>query len=201
MRGFRMACLWFVFLALTTGGADAQLIVEDFNSQEAGSPPAWLWWDNGSSGTIQVDETTSLGSSGKSVELVRTVFDGVGFGFGRNFRPIDGPAELTYYFLVGSSTDEVLTAVGGNNADHEVAWWVGVGGPVGNAIGTYSVSGGWNHVMDVSPDTWYGVTLEIDPSTFSYAITVWEDGNLSNAATETGIAFRNVHKRCPVRGL
>jgi hypothetical protein len=180
-----------VLLVLVVGNADAQLIVEDFDSQATGSPPAWLWWNNGSSGTILVDETTFRGSSGKSVELVRTTFDDYTFGFGRNFRPIDGPAELTYYFRVGSTTEEILTAVGGNNSGHQVAWWVGVGGAVGNAIGTHSHSGGWNHVMDVASDTWYGVTLDIYPSTFTYDITVWEDGNPGTTATETGIPFRD----------
>ncbi len=105
--------------------------------------------------------------------------------------PIDGPAELTYYFRVGATTDEVLTVLGGNNAGHQVAWWVGVGGSVGSAIGTHSHTGGWNHVMDVVADTWYGVTLEIDPLTFTYDITVWEDGFPTNTATETGIGFRD----------
>ena len=190
MRGIKLVAI-AATLVLSVGVADAQLIVENFDSQTTGSPPAWLWWNNGSSGTILVDETTYRGSSGKSVELVRTTFDGYDFGFGRNFPPIDGPAELTYYFRVGSTTDEVLTVVGGNNAAHEVAWWVGVGGDVGDAIGTYSETGGWNPVMTVAADTWYGVTLEIDPATFSYDITVWEDDNLGNTATETGIAFRN----------
>jgi hypothetical protein len=190
VRGFKIVCV-VVCLVLTVGFADAQLIVEDFDSQTTGSPPTWLWWNNGTPGTILVDETTYRGPSGKSVEVVRTIFDGKGFGFGRNFPPIDGPAELTYYFRVGSTTDEVLTVLGGNNADGQVAWWVGVGGTVGNAIGTHSVSGGWNHVMDVAADTWYGVTLEIDPSTYTYDITVWEDGNSGNTATETGIAFRD----------
>jgi hypothetical protein len=191
MRGFKKACLFVVFLVLAVGGADAQLIVEDFDSQTTGSPPAWFWWDNGSSGTILVDESTYRGISGKSVELVRTVFDGNGFGFGRNFPPIDGPAELTYYFLVGSTNEEVLTVLGGNNADSQVAWWVSVGGSVGDAIGTYSVSGGWNHVMDVVPDTWYGVHLDIDIATYTYDITVWEDGVPANTVTESGIAFRD----------
>ena len=190
MRGIKLLVLTAT-LVLPVGVADAQLIVENFDSQTTGSPPAWLWWDNGSSGTILVDETTSRGSSGKSVEIVRTTFDGYGFGFGRNFPPIDGPAELTFYFRVGSTTDEGLTVVGGNNAAHQAAWWVGVGGDVGDAIGTFSESGGWNPVMTVVADTWYGVTLEIDPATFSYDITVWEDDNLGNTATETGIAFRN----------
>jgi len=131
-----------VLLALSVGIADAQLIIEDFDSQTTGSPPAWLWWNNGSNGTILVDDSTFRGSSGKSVEIARSGFDGKVFGFGRNFPPIDGPAELTFYFRVGSTTEEVLTAVGGNNAGHQVAWWVGVGGDVGNAIGTYSESGG-----------------------------------------------------------
>jgi hypothetical protein len=198
MRGFKRACLVAAFLALAVGVADAQLIVEDFDSHATGSPPAWpwwnngtRWWNNGASGTILVDGSVYRGSSGTSVEVVRTVFNGAGFGFGRNFPPIDGPAELTYYFLVGSADDEVLTVIGGNNADNQVAWWVTVGGPVGNAIGTYSVSGGWNHVMDVAPDTWYGVRLEIDTATYTYDITVWEDGNPANIATEAGIAFRN----------
>ena len=190
MKGIRLAYV-VVLLALAVGIADAQLIVEDFDTQTTGSPPAWLWWNNGSSGTMLVDETTSRGSSGKSVELVRTTFDGNNFGFGRNFPPLDGPAELTFYFRVGATTDEVLTAVGGNNADGQVAWWVGVGGAVGNAIGTHTVAGGWNHVMDVAVDTWYGVTLEIDPATFTYDITVWEDGFPGNTATETGIPFRD----------
>jgi hypothetical protein len=178
-------------LALAANTADAQLVVENFNFQTTGSPPAWRWWNNGSSGTFMVDDTTFRGSSGRSVELVRTTFDGYGFGFGRNFPPIDGPSELTYYFRVGSTNDEILTAVGGNNAGHQVAWWVGVGGAVGDAIGTHSHSGGWNHVMNVTVDTWYGVTLDIHPSTFTYDITVWEDGNPGNTATETGIPFRD----------
>jgi hypothetical protein len=190
MRGFKAACV-VVFLVLAVSVADAQLIVEDLDSQATASPPAWLWWNNGTSGTILVDESTYRGTSGKSVEVVRTVFDGAGFGFGRNFEPIDGPAELSYYFLVGSADDEVLTVIGGNNADNQVAWWVTVGGSIGNAIGTYSVSGGWNHVMDVVADTWYGVHLEIDIATYTYDITVWEDGFPANTVTETGIAFRN----------
>ena len=192
MRVLRPACI-VVLLALAAGLANAQLIVEDFDSQNTGSPPAWLWWNNGSTGTILVNETTFRGSSGKSVELLRTAFDsyGRGFGFGRNFPPIDGPAKLTFFFRAGSTTDEVLTAIGGNNAGHQVAWWVGVGGAVGNAIGTHSHSGGWNHVMDVAADTWYGVTIGINPATFTYDITVWEDGFFGNTATETGIPFRD----------
>ena len=45
--------------------------------------------------------------------------------------------------------------------------------------------------MDVVADVWYGVTLEVDPATFSYDITVWEDGNPTNTVTETGIGFRD----------
>jgi len=191
MRGFTKACLFVVLLVLAVGVADAQLIVENFDSEATGSPPAWLWWDNGASGTTLVDESTYRGSSGKSVEIVRAVFDGNGFGFGRNFPPIEGPAELSFYFLVGSTDEEVLTVLGGNNANGQVAWWVSVGGSVGNAIGTYSESGGWAHVMDVVPDIWYGVRLEINPATFTYDITVWEDGNPANTATETAIAFRD----------
>lgn len=101
MRIFHPTFL-LAFLVLAVGSAHAQLIVEDFDSQTTGSPPAWLWWDNGSSGTILVDETTFLESSGKSVELVRTTFDGNNFGFGRNFPPIDGPAELTFFFRIGA---------------------------------------------------------------------------------------------------
>ncbi len=59
------------------------------------------------------------------------------------------------------------------------------------SIGTHSVAGGWNHLMDVAADTWYGVTLEIDPSTFTYDITVWEDDNPANTATEIGVVFRD----------
>jgi parallel beta-helix repeat protein len=186
-----MAVVVICVLALAVNISDAQLVVENFDSQSPGSPPAWRWWNNGSSGTIQVHETVFRGSSGRSVELVRTTFDGYGFGFGRNFPPIDGRSELTFYFQVGPTTDEILTAVGGNNAGHQVAWWVGVGGAVGDAIGTHSHSGGWNHVMNVVADTWYGVILEIDPATFTYDITVWEDGNPGNTATETGIPFRD----------
>jgi parallel beta-helix repeat protein len=190
MKFLRLAVLLALsVLASTT--ANAQLIVEDFDSQTTGEPPAWLWWNNGSSGTILVDDSNFLGSSGKSVEISRTTFDGKPLSFGRNFPPIDGPAELTYHFRVGSTTDEVLTAVGGNNSGHQVAWWVAVGGAVGNAIGTYSESGAWNPVMTVAADTWYGVKLEIDPATFSYDITVWEDGNPGNTVTQTGIAFCN----------
>jgi hypothetical protein len=180
-----------VLLFLAVGTAHAQLLVEDFDAHTTGSPPAWRWWNNGSSGTILVDDTTYRGTSGKSVELVRTTFDGNNFGFGRNFPPIEGPAELTFYFRVGATTDEILTAVGGNNADGQVAWWVGVGGAAGNAIGTHTTAGGWNHVMDVAADTWYEVTLEIDPSTFTYDITVLEDGDPGTTATETGIPFRD----------
>jgi parallel beta-helix repeat protein len=176
---------------LTVSTAQAQLIVEDFDSQTTGSPPAWRWWNNGSNGTILVNETTYRGSSGRSVEISRTAFENKVFGFGRNFSPIDGLAELTYYFRVESTDEEILTAIGGNNARREIAWWVGVGGTVGNAIGTHSHSGGWNHVMDVTADTWYGVTLQVDPASFTYDITVWEDGNPANAVTETGIPFRD----------
>lgn len=198
MSGFKKACLVVAFLALAVGVADAQLIVENFDSETTGSPPAWPWWNNGTrfwnigtSGTILVDESTYRGTSGKSVELVRTLFNGGGFGFGRNFRPVNGPAELTYYFLVGSAEEEVLTVIGGNNADGQVAWWVSVGGFFENAVATYSEFGGWNHVMDVVPDTWYGVRLEIDIATFTYDITVWEDGVPANTVTETDIPFRN----------
>lgn len=179
------------FLLLSAVFAGAQLIVEDFDDETTGAPPAWRWWNNGSSGTVQVDATTFLGPSGKSVALERTTFDGRGFGFGRNFPPLDGPAVLSYSFRVGSTTEETLTAVGGNNAGHQVAWWVAAGGPVGNAVGTYSDAGGWNHVMDISVDTWYGVTLEIYPSTHTYDITVWEEAVPANSAAETGIPFRN----------
>ena len=113
MSAFRTAG-FIVLLLLAIGGADAQLIVEDFDSYTTGSPPPWMWWDNGSSGSIQVDETTYRGSSGKSVELARTAFDGKRFGFGRNFPPIEGSGELSFYFRAGSTTDEILTAVGGN---------------------------------------------------------------------------------------
>jgi hypothetical protein len=198
MRGCKKACLVVAFLVLAVGVADAQLIVENFDSETTGSLPAWPWWNNGTRswnsgtcGTILVDESTYRGTSGKSVELVRTLFDGSGFGFGRNFRPVNGPAELTYYFLVGSAEEEVLTVIGGNNADGQVAWWVSVGGYYENAVATYSDSEGWNHVMDVVPDTWYGVLLEIDIATFTYDITVWEDGVPANTVTETGIAFRS----------
>jgi len=190
MSVLRPACV-FVLLALAVSTVNAQLIVGDFDDLATGSPPPWLWWDNGSSGTILVDEATFRGSSGKSVEIVRTTFDGNNFGFGRNFPPIDGPAELTFFFRAGSTTDEVLTAVGGNNAGHQVAWWIGVGGEVGNAIGTHSHTGGWNHIMNVAADTWYGVTLDVDPDTFTYDITVWEDGFPTNTATETSIPFRD----------
>jgi len=190
MRVFRPACV-VVLLALAVSTVNAQLIVGDFDELITGSPPPWLWWDNGSSGTILVDETTFRGSSGKSVEIVRTTFDGNNFGFGRNFPPINGPAELTFFFRAASTTDEVLTAIGGNNAGHQVAWWIGVGGAVGDAIGTHTRAGGWNHVMNVVADTWYGVTLEIDPATFTYDITVWEDLYPANTATEVGIPFRD----------
>jgi len=178
-------------LSVMIGAAEAQLIHDDFDSQTTGSPPAWLWWDNGASGTILVNETVYRGASGKSVELVRTTFDGNNFGFGRNFPPIEEPTELTYFFRVGDTANEVLTAVGGNNADGQVAWWIGVGGAAGNAVATHTVAGGWNHVMDVVSDTWYGVTLEIDPSGHTYDITVWEDENPGNSATEIGIPFRD----------
>ena len=115
MRDFKPVYV-VVLLMLAMGIANAQLIIEDFDFEATVSAPAWLWWDNGSSGTILIDETTYRGSSGKSVEIVRTDFDGYGFGFGRNFPPIDGPAELTFFFRAASTTDEVLTAVGGNNA-------------------------------------------------------------------------------------
>lgn len=190
MNDLRAVCLVLV-VVLVCAPAETQLIVDDFDAQTAGEAPAWRWWTNGGSGAATVDDSISRGSSGNSVELTRTTFDGRGFGFGRNFRPIDGPVELEFYFRVDSTTEETLTAVGGNNASHRVAWWVGVGGEVGNAIGTYTEAGGWNHVMDVSTNTWYGVALEIDPSTHSYDITVWEDGSPTNTAAETGIGFLN----------
>ena len=83
MRGFTKAFLIVVFLVLAVGVADAQLIVETFDSEITGSPPAWLWWNNGSSGTTLVDDSVYRGTSGKSVEVIRTDFDGAGFGFGR----------------------------------------------------------------------------------------------------------------------
>ena len=112
MRGFTKACLFVVFLLLVVGVADAQLIVETFDSETTGSPPAWLWWNNGSSGRNLVDESEYRGPPGTSVELARISFDGKGLGFGRNFPPIERPAELTYYFLVGSAEEEILTALG-----------------------------------------------------------------------------------------
>jgi len=166
-------------------------MVDDFDSQATGATPEWNWWNNGRSGSIEIDESTFRGASGKSVRVTRTAFDGHRFGFGRNFRPLDGPAQFTFYFLAESTDDDILTVVGGNNAGHQVAWWIGVGGAVGNAIGTHSHTGGWNHVMHVVADTWYGVILEIDPATFTYDITVWEDGNPGNTTTETGIPFRD----------
>jgi hypothetical protein len=52
--------------------------------------------------------------------------------------------------------------------------------------------------MDVVNDTWYGVRLEIDVDTHSYDITVWEEGNLTNTATETDVDFRNLLLADPV---
>ena len=190
MRDIR-AGFCIVFVLMMINNAEGQMIVDDFDSQPPGAAPEWKWWSDGKSGAAEIDAATYRGLSGKSVKLARTVFDGAGFGFGQNFSPLDGPADLTYYFRVDTTSGEILTAIGGNNADGEVAWWVGVGGEVGDAIGTYSEAGGWNHVLDVSAETWYGVTLEIDPSTFSYDITVWEDGDPANTATESGIPFRN----------
>ena len=178
-------------LVVTASVAQAQLIVDDFDDQTTGLPPAWLWWNSGSSGTTLVDETTFHGTSGKSVKIRRTQLDGQAFGFGRNFQAIDGPVELTFSFRVGATTEETLTVVGGNNAGHQVAWWVGVGGAVGNAIGTHSHSEGWNHVMDVEVDTWYGVDLDIDPASLTYDITVWNHDNPIITANETGIPFRD----------
>jgi hypothetical protein len=186
------AMLWCVLmLALAVGDAGAQMIVDDFDSQATGAHPEWGWWHNGRSGSIVIDESTYRGTSGKSVRLTRTAFDGYRFGFGRNFRSLDGPAELTFYFLAESTDDDILTVVGGNNADHRVAWWIGVGGDAGHAVGAYSESSGWTQVMGVSPYTWYGVTLEIDPTSSTFDITVWEDGNPAVSASQYGIPFRN----------
>jgi hypothetical protein len=43
--------------------------------------------------------------------------------------------------------------------------------------------------MDIAVDTWYGVTLQIDPDSFTYDITVWEDDDPDTTATESSIPF------------
>ena len=186
-----VAAFWIVLALLVAGMSTAQRIGDDFDSQTTGSAPAWRWWSHEASGTVEVDGIIFRGASGKSVEILRTTFDGKEISFGQNFPPLSGPAEHTFYFRVDSTNEELLTVVGGNNAGHQVASRIGVGGEVGNAIGTYSETAGWNHVMDVSAGTWYGTTLKIDPSTHTYDITVWEDNDPANTATETGIDFQN----------
>ena len=57
MKDIRSLC-FVAFFVLAVGTAHAQLIVDDFDSQTSGSPPAWLWWNNGTSGTILVDDTS-----------------------------------------------------------------------------------------------------------------------------------------------
>ena len=188
MIAFRFLVALYVFLT-AVNISQAQLIFDNFDGQATGSPPAWLWWRSGSSGTVKVNDSVFAGQSGQSVEIVRTSFDGRAFSFGRNFRPIEGITKLKYSFRVGSTADEILTAVGGNNAGHKVAWWVGVGGEVGNAIGTHSHGGGWNHVMDVEIDTWYDVIIAVNPSDYTYDLTVVDRADPANTVTETGLPF------------
>ena len=178
-------------LVLAAGAADAQSIHEGFDSYPTGSPPPWFWWHWGPSGTRNVDETIFRGASGKSVKFSRTVFDGNAFAIGQSFWPTDGVLELTYYFYVESADQEMLSSFGRHDASNQIAWWVTVGGAVGNAIGTYSDSRGWTHVMDVAPGTWYGVYIAADMASSTFDITVWEDQYPANTATVTGLDFRN----------
>ena len=178
---------------LVTAVVEAQLIEENFDSYATNSqlPSPWFYW--GSSGTILINDTTYLGTSGKSLECDRMYFDYQPFTVGHGLTPpLEGQGEMTYYFrLTGGSDREVFSVFGHNYQNNAVAWWVTHGGWFGNAVGTYSEDQEWTHIMDVSNDTWYGVHLVIDVDTHTYDITVWEDTNPANTNTVPDLDFRN----------
>jgi len=173
--------------------AEAQLIGDGFDGYVTGQPPPWSWWNWGTSGTMNVDDTVFLGASGKAVNFTRSVFDGNPFAIGQSFLPLvgEGSVELTYFFRVTTIDHETLSAFGRHDASNQVTWWVTVGGAAGNGVATFSDSQGWTQIMSVAPDTWYGVHIIADIATHSYDISVWEEGNPGNNATLTGLDFRN----------
>jgi hypothetical protein len=182
------------------GTAEAQLIDENFDAYPAGVSPPAPWWYWGTSGTILVDDTVYHGGAGCSLEFNRVAFDYQPFTIGQSLSPpLEGQGEMSYFFRLGGGSDrEVLCVFGHNYANNAVAWWVTHGGWFGNAVATYSDSQGWTHVMDVSSDTWYGVHLDIDVDAQSYDITVWEEANPTNTATETNLDFRNLGLADPI---
>jgi hypothetical protein len=181
-----------IVVLIAVSGVEAQLVDEDFDSHTTGAPPASPWWTWGTSGTVLVDDSVFSGSSGKSVQLNRVLFNYQDFAFGRDFAPIIGETELTYHFRLASGSDrEALCVFGHDSTNLTVGWWISHGGQFGNAVATFSDSQQWTWVMDISGDTWYGVHLLIHPSSHSYDITVWQDDNPANTATVTGIDFRH----------
>lgn len=202
MQRFSLGCVG-IALAISLVGAvpaEAQLIVESFDSHTTGSPPPSPWWYWGTSGTILVDDTVYHGVSGKSAEFNRVSFDYQPFTAGRYLDPpLEGQGEMSYAFRLGGGSDREVLCVFGHNIDNNaVAWWVTHGGWFGNAVATYSETQGWTHVMDVSSDIWYGVHLDIDVDSHSYDITVWEEANSTNTATVMDVDFRNLLLANPV---
>lgn len=202
MRGLSLACVVVVAAGAVLSGpaAEAQLIQDDFDAYTVGTSPPAPWWYWGTSGTFLVDDTTPYGGTGSSLEIDRVAFDYQPFTIGRGLiPPLEGQGEMSYFFrLTGSGDRETLCVFGHNYANNAVAWWVTHGGWFGNAVATYSETQGWTHVKDVVNDTWYGVRLDIDVSTHSYDITVWEAADPSNTTTVTGLDFRNLLLADPV---
>jgi hypothetical protein len=200
----RINIVWIVIALVAVGlftlPAEAQLIEEDFDAYPAGAWPPAPWWYWGTSGTIWVDGTNPHGGSGHSLQFDRAFFDYQAFAVGQTLSPsLVGQAVLTYFFTLTGNTDREVFSVFGRNIDNNaVAWWVTHGGYFGNAVATYSETQGWTHVMDVVNDTWYGVRLEIDVTTHSFDITVWEETNPTNTSTVTGVDFRNLLLADPV---
>ncbi|MEE4273348.1 MAG: hypothetical protein V2I67_16860 [Thermoanaerobaculales bacterium] len=188
---FLVGCLVSTML-LGTVTAHAQLIDQTFDGFPAGSPPGSPWFTWGTAGTTLVDDVVFRGAGGNSLAIERQLFDGSFFAAGRGFTPLVDVTEVVYYFMLsGPTTREGMSFFGRDSSDNTVAWWVAHGGYYGNAVGTFSDSQNWTHIMDVVNDTWYGVHLVIDPVAFTYDITVWEDENPTNTSTVTGLAFRN----------
>lgn len=180
-----------ILMLLGVISAEGQLIDEDFDSYTTGAVPPVPWIKWGTSGTVLVSDSVFAGSSGKSMEIIRDVFDGAPFGIVRHFTPLHGQAELTFHFYSGSAEYEILDVFGRNTDNDQIGWWIVVGGTMEDRIGTYSDSQGWIEVMGIAPDTWYGVHLLIDMDTAIYDITAWEDGNPSNTNTVLDVDFRN----------
>lgn len=195
MRVRGIVSVGFVVVAVMSclAPAEAQFIGDGFDGYVTGEPPPWFWWNWGTSGTRNVDDTVFLGPSGKSVNFTRTVFDGGAFAIGQSFWTVSGAAsvELVYFFRATTLEHETLSAFGRHDDSNQVAWWVTVGGGPADSISTFSDSQGWTQIMSVTPDTWYGVHIIADMASHSYEISVWEEANPTNGVTVTGIDFRN----------